>query len=249
MSIDKKKLTDLIEENYVYASVLFYFGIEFYEYSEQTLEEVCLEKGMDLQTMRKALEQVNNKGEEHDLKLISYPIDLIIEYLRHSHYLFIKRQLPFLANLINTIETPHPNYVQIVKDLKLIFPVFVEDFIHHIYEEEDTLFTYINTLHYAIKKKYRHGELHYTMEKNTIQKFAIEHEVHDDEMLGIRHIVNEYECDERTPQNIKVLFAAMQKFEKDLIVHAKIENEVLFPKAMMLEKEIKKMMREKIALN
>lgn len=249
MSIDKKKITDLIEENYVYASVLFYFGIEFYEYSEKTLEEVCQEKGMSVSALTKALEHVNQNGEEHDLMLISYPVDLILEYLRHMHFLFIKRQLPFLANLINTIETTHPKYTQVVKDLKLIFPVFVEDFIHHIYEEEDTLFSYILILNNAAKKRYKYGELHYTLEKNTIQKFAVEHEVHDDEMLGIRNIVDDYECDATTPQNIKVLFSAMQKFEKDLIVHANVENEVLFPKALMLEKEVRKIIREKIVLN
>lgn len=249
MSIDKKKITDLIEENYVYASVLFYFGIEFYEYSEKTLEEVCQEKGMNVAALTKALEQVNQIGEEHDLMLISYPIDLIIEYLRHSHYLFIKRQLPFLASLINTLETDHQKYCQIVKDLKLIFPVFVEDFIHHVYEEEDTLFSYIMVLKNATKKNYHHGELHYILEKNTIQKFAVEHEIHDDEMVGIRQMLNNYESDSSTPQNISVLFSALQKFEHDLIVHAKVENEVLFPKALMLEKEVKKLMRNKIVLN
>lgn len=249
MGIDKRKITDLVEENYVYASVLFYFGIQFYDYSEKTLEEVCNERGIKVNTLIEALEQINKKGEEYDLFLMSYPIDLIVEYLRHTHYIFIKRKLPFLIRLIENIKCDEAEYVSVIKDLKFVLPLFVEDLIHHIYEEEDTLFTYVLSLNKALKGNFNQGELYYYMEKNTIQKYAVEHEVHDDEMRGIRNITKNYLIDNNTPQSIKVLYAAMKDFESELEVHVKVENEVLFPKALMLEKELRKVLREKVVLN
>jgi len=46
-----------------------------------------------------------------------------------------------------------------------------------------------------------------------------------------------------------VLFSELERFEEKLKVHAKIENEVLFPKALMLEKSVRKKFDSLIRLN
>jgi regulator of cell morphogenesis and NO signaling len=82
------------------------------------------------------------------------------------------------------------------------------------------------------------------MERNSVQKFAMAHEKHDDEMEGIRRITKDYAQDSRTPLHIKVLYHELKEFEKSLITHARIENEILFPKAMSLENKVKKALEE-----
>ena len=237
MDIDKKKLTDLIEENYIYASVLHHFGIDFYNYSEQTLQQVCLEKNLNPAIVIENLESVNQKGEEHDLSLISFPLDLIIEYLKHKHYIFIKQTLPYLVKLIECY--PSNSKFDIVEDIKVVFPLFVEDFVEHIHEEEDTFFKYVLLLDKATKKTVNYGRLYYAMEKNSVKEFAKGHEVHDDVMAGIRSITNNYQIKSDSPVLLKVIYSELQAFEKNLIIHAKIENEVLIPKARLIEQEIK----------
>ncbi len=39
---------------------------------------------------------------------------------------------------------------------------------------------------------------------------------------------------------MKVIYNELKEFEKSLITHARIENEILFPKAMGLESKVKK---------
>jgi regulator of cell morphogenesis and NO signaling len=82
-----------------------------------------------------------------------------------------------------------------------------------------------------------------------MQKFAIDHEVHDDEMKGIRFLMDQYPVVVDSPLNVKVLFSELERFEDKLKVHAKIENEVLFPKALMLEKSVRKKFDSLIRLN
>ena len=135
------------------------------------------------------------------------------------------------------------------KDLKLVFPLFVEDFIAHIYEEEDTLFSFIQALERATKGKFNQARLYYLLEKNSVQKFAMGHEVHDDEMEGIRKITKDYFIDATTPLHIKVLYNELKAFEKSLITHARIENEILFPKAMALENRVTQLFWEKAKFN
>jgi regulator of cell morphogenesis and NO signaling len=87
------------------------------------------------------------------------------------------------------------------------------------------------------------------MEKNSVRKFAMDHEVHDDEMEGIRKITKDYTVASHTPLHIKVLYNELKAFEKDLIIHARIENEILFPKAMTIENKVRTAFFEKTKFN
>ena len=243
-----KRIADLVDQNYVHAYVLFYFGIRFFEYSEHTLAQVCTERGLKVEQVVRELEAPTHL-QETDLPLVSYPIDLIIQYLKHSHFLFIKHKLPYIVRLVESFKANHDDYYQIEKDLKIVFPLFVADFIEHIYEEEDTLFIYIQALQRAAKGEYHPGKLFMLMEKNSIQKFSMEHEVHDDEMEGIRKITKDYNLGATAPLHVKVIYNELKGFEKSLITHARIENEILFPKVMALENKVKQFFFEKVKFN
>lgn len=248
-TLKDKRIRELVDQDNVRAYVLYYFGIKFYEYAEETLEQVCLEKGLRLDQVLREIETPTESFQEADLPLISYPIDLIIEYLKHSHYIFVKHKLPYIARIVEAFKADHPDFELVEKDLKQLFPLFLEDFIHHIYQEEDTLFGYIKILEKASKGIYNPSQLYYLLEKNSLQKFAIEHEAHDDEMVGIRRITGDYALNGNAPLHVRVIYSELLSFEKNLKTHARIENEILFPKAMMLENQVKKIFEEKIKFN
>lgn len=247
-ALKDKRIAELVDQNYVHAYVLFYFGIRFYEYSERTLDEVCKERGLKVEQVIRELESPTHL-QEADLPLVSFPIDLIIEYLKHSHFLFIKHKLPYIARLVESFKANHEDYLAVERDLKIVFPLFVEDFIEHIYEEEDTLFSFIQSLERASKGTYLPTKLYFLLEKNSVQKFAVEHDVHDDEMEGIRKITRDYTLGPKAPLHVKVLYNELKGFEKSLITHARIENEILFPKAMALESKVRTTFFEKVKLN
>jgi regulator of cell morphogenesis and NO signaling len=249
IALKHTRIGDLVEQNNVRAYVLYYFGIKFYEYSEQTLDQVCCEKGLKTEHVVRQLEAPGENFQEADLPLISYPIDLIIEYLKHAHFLFVKHKLPYISRLVESFKANHQEYIAVEKDLKVLFPLFVEDFIHHIYQEEDTLFTYIRVLEKAVYGHYNPSEVFYKMEASSLQRFAMEHEVHDDEMTGIRKITRDYTLTPDAPLHVKVIYAELMQFEKSLQTHARIENEILFPKAMALENQVKQDFMEKVKYN
>lgn len=248
VALKDQRIAELVDQNYVRAYVLFYFGIRFYEYSELTLEQVCNAKGLKTEQVVRELDAPTHVHDA-DLPLISYPVDLIIEYLKHSHFIFIKHKLPYISRLVESFRARHNDYLTIERDMKLVFPLFVEDFIEHIYEEEDTLFNYIRVLDRASKGDYSPSKLYYLMEKNSVRKFAMEHEAHDDEMEGIRKITKDYQLQPDTPLHIRVMYHELKDFEKSLITHARIENEILFPKAMNIENKVRAAFFEKAKFN
>jgi len=121
-----KRISEIVDENYAYASVLYYFGIKFYDYDEKTLEQVCREKGLDAVQVINSLESVTEDFEEDNPALSALPVDVVLEYLKHTHFVFIKERLPYLSKLIKNL--PVQNYTAIVEDLQFIFPLLCRGF-------------------------------------------------------------------------------------------------------------------------
>ena len=247
--LHSRRIGDLVEQDNVWAYVLYYLGIRFYEYSEKTLAEACYDKGLEVEKVVQELESPSHPSKEESIPLVSYPIDLIIEYLKHAHFIFVKRKLPYISKLVESFRTDHALYAPIVRDLKILFPLFVEDFVRHIYEEEHTLFHYIKILERSVHKKHNPSELFYLMERHSVQRFSVQHEVHDDEMVGIRRITRDYRVESTTPLHMKVIYSELISLEKSLQIHARVENEILFLKAMTLENKVKQVMLERTKFN
>lgn len=238
-AIQHQTISELVTQNHVHASVLYHFGVKFFDYQANTLKEVCDKHGLSLSAVVKGLESVDDSPLDSELQLVSYPIDLVLEYLTHTHHLFVKKRLPYLAQLIDGLEDVNFRYKSLSNDLKQIFPLFVEDFIHHIYEEEDSLFSYIRMLAQFLAGETVGSRLYYKMERSAIQESALEHEVHENEMEGLRNITNGFQYCDEADLHIKVLFDELSRFETELLMHARIEDEILFPKALHLERQVK----------
>lgn len=249
-NVYKTKINQLVESNYSHASVLFNFGIQFYDVAELTLEEVCKQKGLNMQLIIQKLESLyKSRPVNKEISFASYPVSMVIAYLKHAHHLFIRHKLPYMLRLIERLDVSQFADKQQAQDLQIVFPLFVQDFIKHIHEEEDTLFAYIHMLDKARHGIHNLAAVYYQIEKFSIQHFAIEHHNEDDEMSGIRDITNNYHIAPEAALHMRVIYSELQAFEEELKIHAGIEDEILFPKAMRLENEIKKLLRQKIALN
>lgn len=241
-------VSDLVSENYVFAAVLHYFGISFYQYSTDSLEVVCKKHKVQPLQLIQELEAWALRKEPTTDELYLNPIEVLVAYLKKKHYYFVRQELPFLSNLISGI-SPEPEYKSLMIDLRIMFPLFVDDFIHHIHEEESRLFKRIELLQDIESNRFALPDALSILEKDPIHLLADAHEIHEDEMEGIRKITNEYSLPEEAPLTIKVLFHELQNFEKELIIHAQIEDELLFPKAVELEKEAIRQIRKKIQTN
>ena len=59
------------------------------------------------------------------------------------------------------------------------------------------------------------------------------------EMDGIRKITNNFSFCEEADLHIRVLFNEFSSFERELKIHAEVEDNILFPKALQLERLVK----------
>jgi regulator of cell morphogenesis and NO signaling len=252
MEFRTKNLHQLVEENYVFGAILHFFGIDFYKHPHETLEKVCARRHLSTQVVTRELQARQQQERVPPQSLLaSYPVDMVIGYLRQSHRQFTRRRLPYLASLVQGAqpEALPSEHAAVLADLQLAFPLFAEDFIRHIHKEENEVFGHITLLDDALYGLVPLPQAFFALDKVSIQDFAQAHHADDDDMAGIRELTQNYATTASTPLIVKVLYAELQAFEEELKVHAAIEDELLLVKAQQLEHKVRQLVQEKARLN
>ncbi len=234
----EKTVGEVVNENYVYARALHYLGIDFFENPDKQLKEICKERGLKREQVIKTFYEFDSSNRLSFGQLKSYPIELLTEYLKHAHHVFIKDKLPYIVHLVKKWERR--------KGLEDLLPEFVEDFIKHIYEEEDSTFKYIELLS-EIKKGSSSAPFDLiTKFKNYSLVKEFEEHKDEDEFGAIRSLMSSID-----PRNLhdRVLIQEVQAFDREMIYHAEIENNIFFPKAIDLEASVNKKIKLLTTLN
>ncbi len=237
-----KNVQELIDKDFVLARALFFLGVTYCDYKESSLNLVLNEAGITAEQLSRKVEELHAVELPGPVFFKPFQVDAIVEYLKHAHYIYIKEKIPFISMLIARLEDSG----KLTHDLKLIFPYVTEDFIKHIYHEEDSLFYYIQKLYTANEGVFDEAVMLELMSKYSIRKMASHHQDDDDEMKGIRDLTNNYSVKGIDDKDLKVIFSELKSLETDLFLHARIENEVLFPKALELEAKVAKFVAESI---
>jgi len=120
--------------------------------------------------------------------------------------------------------------------LARFMPDFKKTLTEHIKTEEQLFFPYINTLREAAYTK----KLKLSLEKKLqVIQFVLQHDDAPERSLSLLvKSLEEQFRDQEQGLSLRMLLKRLSFFERDLCIHAKIEDEVLIPMAFQLEKEV-----------
>lgn len=202
------------------------------------VDRYSIEKGIDFDALV-ANEEIDTDffvqlitifNSEHDLpieQLKSFPLPVILDYLEKTHRYYINTKLNEIEQSILNLQKRIPEN-ELLPFLLSFFEWVKQNLVFHIRMEEEQLFPYIKTLvaRQAVPTTF------------TIQTFIDSHtDTIELQMSEVKkHIVRA----QQTATEIfpfRILLKQMDDFEKDLRIHAKIEDEVLIPLAKVLEVE------------
>ena len=171
---------------------------------------------------------INLFGSESELpieQLKSFPIPVILDYLEKTHRFYLNKKLLEIEQSIANLQKQTPEN-QLLPFLNSFYNWVKENLVFHIQMEEEQLFPYINALYHQLD----------IPANFTVQHFVEHHS--DNVELQISEVKKHIVRAQQSAYEIfpfRVLLKQLDEFEKDLRIHAKIEDEVLIPKALELE--------------
>jgi len=229
---------ELVAADYRKAEVFRKFGLDFCCGGKKSLKDACNEKGIEEKEVEVALSEVENqsKNVQHDFN--SWEIDFLTDYIINVHHKYVKENVSMLFEYSDKVANRHGNNHPEVIRIAQLYQLTAEELKAHMEKEEKMLFPYIKQL---VATKNENGSLEnsaFGNIKNPINMMMVEHESVGEYMKEIHKISNAFNPPADACSSYQVLYSKLDEFEKDLHQHIHLENNILFPKAIELEKEL-----------
>ena len=228
------RLADMIHRNYLLLPVINRFGIKL-GFKDKTIRDICQEKAINMNFFLAIINAFNNDEYFPEKELRGFSSALIIDYLRKSHFDFKKISLPKIERLLNKLVDNSKS--DDLKVIKVFYTTYKNELLDHIKDEEENAFPYVLELQKAYDLKTSPLPKH--VAEYSIQSFEKEHTNVDEKLFDLKNIIIKYlEPNYQMKDCNEFLFELFQ-FERDLTDHARIEDNILVPKVMDIEKELK----------
>jgi len=211
------------------------YGMDFCCGGKKTIAEVCAEKNIDATKVQTELRQIETENKASNISYNDWGIDFLADYIVNTHHNYVRKYLPELMAYASKVAqvhgTQHPELIQIQKLVSDINKELTE----HLAQEENVLFSYIKKIVEA-----RKGNLPLLKQEKDLAGLINELEK-DHDLVGrafdqIRELSKEYILPSDACASYKLLYKMIQEFEDDLHLHIHLENNILFPKAIEMEK-------------
>lgn len=238
-SIIRTTIGEIVAKDFKTAAVFAKYGIDFCCKGNRTLEEASERKGVDSQTILLEINTILDSKSDNSLDFKSWPLDLLVDYIEKIHHRYVvdKTQLllSFLTKICNVHGSKHPELFEINE----LFIGCSGELAQHMKKEELILFPFIKKIAAATLNHELLTQPHFVTVENPIAMMKHEHDNEGERFRKIADLTSNYTPPADACNTYKVTFAMLQEFEQDLHKHIHLENNILFPAAITLEKQFK----------
>lgn len=241
------KIKTLLEQNYRMAALLFQSGVDIFKCMDLSIEEACKRVRVE---PSKLLLRINfmlttpNKPSMPDFTHFS--CGQIILYLIHTHHAHSRVTLPMIHYHIKKNEQLYGGEFPHLMMLDTFFDKFRSDFMYHLRQEEEIVFPYIHQLEEAIADSGNQKLLE--LPDLSIESMNARHMTDNEDIEDISRLTNHFRYDETDPLPFRILLYELEDLYNNLRDHSKVEEQVLFQKAEVMEKEVSKRMHKLLGL-
>jgi regulator of cell morphogenesis and NO signaling len=239
--INRKSLVaEIVAKDYRTADVFRRHGIGYCCGGKWPMEMACEMRGIDAEKIQAELEAATRTIHvSNQLDFADWSIVFLVDYLINVHHRYLKVSLPETQKLLSEFVSEHIKKYPHLEDLRKQFDLLVKQLLPSIQQEEEVIFPYIRQIAHA----HQHKEPYAALLVRTLRKPVEEtmfkgHEVVSDIILSIRKLTNTYTTPENVCVSHKVVIAKLKELDNDLMQHLFLEQSVLFPRAMAIEKEV-----------
>jgi regulator of cell morphogenesis and NO signaling len=233
-------VSDIVNTDYRTADVFRKYGIDFCCGGKWPLKLVCETKNLDVAIIRTELENaVRTSSNYNTLTFDDWDIDFLTEYIVNVHHQYLRKALPQAKDYLVTFVGGHQRKFPYLRELLKVFTDLSKETLPHLQQEELIIFPYIRQIAHAYHSKESYaGLLVRTLRKPVENVMHHEHETVNAFLRDMRRITSDYKVPDGSCVSHKVTFMKLLEIDNDLIQHLHLENDILFPRAIQMEKEL-----------
>jgi regulator of cell morphogenesis and NO signaling len=237
-NIAKKPVGQIVAEDFSTYSVFESHKIDYYNKGKRTLEGVAAEHAIDLTALISEIEKKKRSSSPKDEDFNSWPLDALYEHIIKTYHLSAEQQIKEIKPVLEKATGVYGAQYPVIPEIKKLFDEAAGIIAVHQKKEELILFPFIRKMADAKKNDKEFVTPRATKSvESPVDMLTHEHHQQSHLLQKIAELSHDY-----TSQGVDSTFQdslrLLKEFELKLHQHLHLENNILFPKALKLEKEL-----------
>jgi regulator of cell morphogenesis and NO signaling len=237
---ETKTVRDIVINDYRTADVFRKWGINYCCSGNLPLNEACSVKQVNLSDVELDLQQATrNITLSNSTAFNEWPVPFLTDYIVYVHHNYLKTTLPQLRQLMASFIPGHLKKYPHLVGVQQTFNDLADELEEHTAEEEESIFPYVKQVNSTYSQKETYGSLFVrTMRKPLAQIIEKDHGRIVSLLKQLRVETKVYSFGPDACANYQVIYRKLKEFDADLVQHKHLENNILFPKALQMEKSL-----------
>ena len=242
-ALEELTVGEIVTEDFRTAGVFKKYGLDFCCGGKKKLSEACERKGLDLDLLLDEINSLSRKsGEAHNYK--EWSPSFLVDYIINNHHHFVRTKLPEIRTYANKVAKVHGKSYPVLNEMLGTFLILKDEMLSHLEAEEKILFPYIKKMENALNSATAAEGSEPAPRSNNgtaAQAIAMMEDEHDEAgklMAKLEEMSKGFVPPQDACTTFQVYFQNLEAFRDDLHKHVHLENNILFPKALSLEKEL-----------
>lgn len=237
-AIAEKTVRELALESSCATRVFERLGIDYCCGGDKSLDEACQVANLSVEQVQQELDNAKQESQKIlDRNWQREPLSELIAHINATHHKFVRSEIaritPLLAKVCGVHGKNHPELLHI----QTVFRGLAQELTSHMMKEEMVLFPYISRTEESLIQGEPLLPAPFGTVGNPIAMMEHEHDSAGVALRSVRAASNGYVAPEGACASYQALYLALVEFEADLHQHIHLENNILFPRALMMEKK------------
>jgi regulator of cell morphogenesis and NO signaling len=237
----RETLGEIAAKDLKKAQVFKKYGLDFCCGGKKTVQEACDEKGIDAeQVAQELLQSETGGGEPRPMPYNEWPLDFLADYIVNTHHAYVRKTMPDIKGYAHKVMQAHgQNHPELVRVNQLVAAI-ADELNAHLEKEERILFPYIKRMALAQGGDQQTAQNPFGTIQSPINMMETEHEIVGNHLKELSKVTGDYALPGDACASYSLLYRMLPELDSDLQLHIHLENNILFPKAINMEKQISK---------
>lgn len=213
-------------------------GIDYCCGGNRSLEEACRAVNQPVEQVLDTLEMAEEtaRAARPDRNWQQEPLADLIAHIESTHHAFTRSEITRLRPLLDKVCSVHgKNHPELLR-VRATFWELAQELTMHLMKEEKVLFPYILRMEEAAIEKEPVVPPPFGTVQNPVAMMEHEHDSAGQALRAMREATQDYAPPADACVSFQTLYQALAGFEADLHQHIHLENNILFPRAIAMER-------------
>lgn len=228
---------EIVKANFKTAQLFEKHKIDFCCGGGISLSEACKKSDVDIHKLIPEIEALVQQNDPDSKYMDSLSLDALSDYIVKRHHSYVVETNPFIKQKLNKLCEVHGSHHPELFKIRELFGIMADNLTVHMQKEESILFPYILKM-VRFKNEGVGDAKEFGNVMEPIDEMNREHLAEGERLVKIAALTNDYTTPPDGCNTYKVTFQTMKEFELDLHRHIHLESNILFKKAIEMEKGI-----------